>query len=151
MIVEKKNSLKKNKIGHLKIKDYSFERAENFKYLGVILNEYNNNQIDLQERIKNANKTYFMLQFFLNKNISKKLKLRLKDTIIDKVLTYASETWPLTKRDRKQLNVFERKMYRRILGPVYENEKENWRILANKEIYASVKKPATCNRDNKIK
>ena len=33
-------------------------------------------------------------------------------------------------------------MHRRILGPVYDNEKENWRILANKEIYASVKKPA---------
>ena len=32
-------------------------------------------------------------------------------------------------------------MYRRILGPVYENEKENWRILTNKEIYAVVKKP----------
>ena len=31
-------------------------------------------------------------------------------------------------------------MYRRILGPVYDNEKENWRILTNKEIYASVKK-----------
>jgi hypothetical protein len=40
------------------------------------------------------------------------------------------------------LNVFERKVYRRILGPVYDNEKENWRILTNKEIYASVKKPA---------
>jgi hypothetical protein len=82
-----------------------------------------------------------MLQKFLkNKNISKKVKLRLKNTIIDKMLTYASETWALTKRDRKQLNVFERKMYRRILGPVYDNEKENWRILINKEIYASVKK-----------
>ena len=32
-------------------------------------------------------------------------------------------------------------MYRRILGPVYDNEKENWRILTNEEIYASVKKP----------
>jgi hypothetical protein len=30
---------------------------------------------------------------------------------------------------------------RRILGPVYDNEKENWRILTNKEIYAIVKKP----------
>jgi len=28
-----------------------------------------------------------------------------------------------------------------ILGPVYDNEKENWRILTNKEIYAMVKKP----------
>jgi len=83
-----------------------------------------------------------MLQhFFKNKNISQKLKLRLKNIIIDKTLTYASETWTLTKRDRKQLKVLERKVYRRILGPVYDNEKENWRILINKEIYANVKKP----------
>jgi hypothetical protein len=85
-----------------------------------------------------------MLQkFFKNKNISKKLKLRLKNTIIDNTLTYASETWKLTKRDRKQLNIFEKKVYRRILGSVYNNEKESWRILTNKEIYASVKKPTT--------
>jgi hypothetical protein len=69
--------------------------------------------------------------FLKNKNISKNLKLRLKNTIIDKTLTYASETWTLTKRDRKQLNIFERKVYRRILDPVYDNEKENWRILTN--------------------
>jgi hypothetical protein len=54
----------------------------------------------------------------------------------DKTLTYASETVTLTNRDRKQLNVFERKVYRRILGPVYGNEKEKWRILTDKEIYA---------------
>jgi hypothetical protein len=44
------------------------------------------------------------------------------------------------KTDRKQLNIFERKMYKIILGPVYDNEKENWRILSDKEIYAIVKK-----------
>ena len=55
---------------------------------------------------------------------SKKLKLILKNTTTDKILTYASETWILTKRDRKQMNIFERKVYRRILGPVYDNEKK---------------------------
>jgi len=144
MIVEWKNSSKQNKTGALTIKNYIFERGENFKYLGVILNEDNNHQTDLQERIKNANKTYFMLQkFFRNKNMSKKLKLRLKNTIIDETLTYASETWILSKRDRKQINIFERKVYRRILGPLYDNEKENRRILTNKEIYTMVKKPTT--------
>jgi len=64
-----------------------------------------------------------MLQkFFKNKNVTKKLKLRLKNTIIDKVLTCASETWTLTKRERKKLNVFERRVYRRILGPLYDKE-----------------------------
>jgi len=32
-------------------------------------------------------------------------------------------------------------VYRRILDPVYDNEKEYWRILTNKEMYAIVEKP----------
>jgi hypothetical protein len=32
-------------------------------------------------------------------------------------------------------------VYRRILGPVYDSEKENWRLLTNKEIDTGVKKP----------
>jgi hypothetical protein len=44
-----------------------------------------------------------------------------------------------TKRDTKQLSIFERKVYRGILGPVYDNEKENWRTLTDKEIYVIVK------------
>ena len=112
-------SLNKNKKGHLTIKNYKFERVKNFKYLGVILNEDNNNQTDLHERINNANKTYLMLQkFFKNKNIPKKLKLTLKNTTIHKTLTYASGTWTLTKTDRKQLNILERKVLRRNLCPV---------------------------------
>ena len=53
------------------------------------------------------------------------------------------------KRDRKQLNIFERKVYRRILGQVCDNEKENWTILTNKENYARVKK-ICYNRENKV-
>jgi len=55
MIVERKNSSKLNKRGKVRIKNYAFERAENFKYLGVIRTE-DNHQTDLQGRIKNANK-----------------------------------------------------------------------------------------------
>jgi hypothetical protein len=40
-------------------------------------------------------------------------------------------------------------VYRRILDPVYDNKKENWRILTNKEIYAIVKKTHHF-RDNKV-
>jgi len=52
-IVEWKNSSKQNKTGELTIRNYMFERVEN------------NHQIHLQERIKNANTTYFMPQKFL--------------------------------------------------------------------------------------
>jgi hypothetical protein len=37
--------------------------------------------------------------------------------------------------------VFERKVYRRIPGPVYDNEKQSWRLLTDKEMYAVAKKP----------
>jgi hypothetical protein len=32
-------------------------------------------------------------------------------------------------------------VYRGILGPVYDKEKENWRLLTNEEVYAMVKNP----------
>jgi len=47
-------------------------------------------------------------------------------------------------------DIIELNMYRRILGPVHDNEEENLRILTNKEIYTSVKK-TYYNRDNKFK
>jgi len=48
-----------------------------------------------------------------------------------------------TNKKRQKANKhFEQKVYR-ILGPIYGNEKEKWRILTNKEIYAMVKKPTT--------
>jgi hypothetical protein len=39
-----------------------------------------------------------------------------------------------------QWNIFGRKVCRRILGPVYDSDKEDLRILTNKEIYVRVKK-----------
>jgi hypothetical protein len=78
--VERKDSLNKNKIGHLEIKNYKFVRVENFKYLGVILNEDNNNRIYLQERINNASKTYFMLQnFFKNTKHIKETEIKTEE------------------------------------------------------------------------
>jgi len=38
--------------------------------------------------------------------------------------TRASESWTPRKGDRKQLNIFERKVRRRILGQLYDNEKK---------------------------
>jgi hypothetical protein len=40
-------------------------------------------------------------------------------------------------------------VYRRILGPVYDNYNENWMILTNNKIYAMVKK-THCIIDNKV-
>jgi len=49
------------------------------------------------------------------------------------VLCYRSETWTLSQRAETMVNAFERKMLRRIYGPVQENEQ--WRIRYNHQIY----------------
>ena len=79
MIMERKNSLKQNKTGHLKIKNYNFERVENFKYLGVILNEDNNNQIDLQERIKMLTKYILCYINFLKIKTYQRNLIKIKE------------------------------------------------------------------------
>jgi hypothetical protein len=96
---------------------------------GVTLNEANNHQMHLQRRKKMLTEHTLCYKIFLKIKTSKKLKFILKNAIIDKTLTCTSETSTLTKRERKNLNIFERKVYRRILGTVYDNKKENWRIL----------------------
>ena len=48
------------------------------------------------------------------------------------MLTYASETWPAEK-DKLRLTAFERKILRRIYGPVKDND--IWRIRYNQELY----------------
>ena len=79
-----------------------------------------------------------MLQKYLrNKNISRKIKLILKNTIIDKS-NIRIRNQDTNRERQKQINIFERKLYRRIMGPVYDKEREGWRILTNREIHAMV-------------
>ena len=47
--------------------------------------------------------------------------------------TYGCEAWTLTNRDEKHLRIFERRILRRIFGPV-QNEDGSWRIKMNYEL-----------------
>jgi hypothetical protein len=53
--------------------------------------------------------------------------------LIRPVLTYASETWILSKANKLRVSLFERKMLRCIFGAKQENE--IWRKRYNYELY----------------
>jgi hypothetical protein len=48
--------------------------------------------------------------------------MKVYETLIRPFVTYGSETWTLTKSDENFLRIFERKILRRIFGPVQEGD-----------------------------
>jgi len=48
--------------------------------------------------------------------LTKKCKLRMYQTLVRPVVTYACETWVLKENIKTKLRVFERKVLRRIYG-----------------------------------
>ena len=53
--------------------------------------------------------------------------------LVRPVVTYACETWVLKENTKLKLQVFERKVLRRIYGPTEEND-GTWRIKSNEEL-----------------
>ena len=47
-------------------------------------------------------------------------------------MSYGAEAWTLTKKDEQALLIFERKIFRRIYGPKYENGE--WKSRTNREL-----------------
>ena len=75
-------------------------------------------------------------KFFENKKNVKETKIKTKEHNNRQNVNICVRNWD-TNRDRKQLNISESVEKNFRLST--DNEKENWRILTNKEIYASVK------------
>ena len=70
-----------------------------------------------------ANKAYFdLINHFKSRLLSRKTKITLRKTLIRSVLTYAPETWILTKDDERRLSVLERRILRRIAGTILSLE-----------------------------
>ena len=68
-----------------------------------------------------------------SKNISRNIKTLFCKTLIRPVLAYGAETWVLSKQGEHRLSIFERKILRRIYGPVSDGGR--WRIRTNQELY----------------
>jgi hypothetical protein len=67
-----------------------------------------------------------------SKIIKRSVNMQTYKTPIRPVVRYVSETWTRTKSDENLLRIFERKILRRIYGPVQEGH--IWRIRNNGEL-----------------
>jgi hypothetical protein len=80
-----------------------------------------------------GNEAYYANIHLFNSSLkSRSSKLQIYRTLVRPVVTYGSESWTLAMEEETALVVFERKILRKIYGPVKENEL--WRIRQNDEL-----------------
>jgi hypothetical protein len=60
-------------------------------------------------------------------------KLQIYSSSVRPVVTYGCEAWTLTNRDKQYLRIFDRKILKKIFGPV-QNKDGSWRIGMNFEL-----------------
>jgi hypothetical protein len=115
------------------INGVTYEGVIEFIYLGTLISNDNSVQKEIQRQILAANRTYFaVISFFRNRLLSRATKFQLYKTLIRPVVTYGAETWTMTKTEEKDWLIFERKIFRRIYGPKYEDGE--WKIRTNREL-----------------
>ena len=116
----------------------TFERVEEFKYLGTTLTNRNAISEEIKNRLRSGNACYHSVQNLLSSRLlSKNLKIKIYRTIIWPVVLYGCETWSLTLREERKLRVFENMVLRRIFGPRRDEVTGEWRRLHNEELRVS--------------
>jgi hypothetical protein len=119
---------------HVEIGSYKFETVCSFTYLGSEVNCKNDISDEIKKRVLAANKCLHGLRIYLKSwLISRKTRIMMYKALVRPVLSYASETWPLSRLDERLLSIFERGILRYIFGPVEENG--TWKRRYNHELY----------------
>jgi hypothetical protein len=90
--------------------------------LGTLISNDNSVEKEIQKRILAGSRTYFAaVSLFRSTLLSRATKILLYRTLIRLIVSYGAEAWTVTKKDEQAVLVFERKIFRRIYGPEYEN------------------------------
>jgi hypothetical protein len=98
------------------------KNVEMFKYLGSLITNTNQVEVEIKARNIAGNKCYRALGHLL----TQALRVGLYTTVIRPIVTYGAESWTLKNEMERVLMTWERKILRKIYGPTYENG--YWRI-----------------------
>ena len=111
------------------------KRVSHFKYLGEIIQESGLEKVANEARCQKMTTAFRLTQNIYNKkSLSKYTKLRHYNTVIKPECLYGAETLVLNRKiDIDQIKKRERKIIRKILGPI-SIDIQTYRLRSNKEI-----------------
>jgi len=119
----------------VRIDNSTFERVEEFKYLGTILTNQNSIPEEIKSRLRSANACCHSVQNLLSSRLlSKNVKIKIYRTIILPHVLKGCETWSLTLREERKLRMFENMVLRRIFGRRKDEVTREWRRLHNEKL-----------------
>jgi len=103
-------------------------------YVGSQMNQTNSISSEIQVRILSGNRCYYAYgKLMKSRALNRSSKLKIYKSLISPVVTYGCEAWTLTNRDEQHLRISERRILRKIFGPV-QSEDGSWRIIMNYEL-----------------
>ena len=118
--------------GQLMTNEGNFEEVAEFKYLGKIITKRN----EMHKELKQEAQLLCITGTFVIPT-----SLKLYRTVILPVILYRCETWTLTLKEEKMLQVFENKVLRKIFVPKRDDQTGAWRRLHNGELHNLYEKP----------
>lgn len=107
------------------------EIVNRFTYLGSVIHSDGGSDLDVERRLGMA---YTAMESLNNsvwrcRNLSRRIKVRVFETLVLPVLFYGAETWTLVSRTSARINSFLTKSLRRILGYRWDDFVSNHRVL----------------------
>jgi hypothetical protein len=115
---------------NIRIDNESFERVEQFQYLGAAQKNQNSIQEEIKSRFKSGVACCHVVQSPLLTRVRSK---NIKIEIYKSVILYWSETWLLTLNKEPRLRMIENRVLRRIFGPERDDARYG-RKLHNSEL-----------------
>ena len=111
----------------VRIDNGTFERVEEFKYLGTTSIYQNSIPEEIKSRLKSGNACYNSVQNpLLSSLLFKNLKINVYIIIILPVVLHGCETWSFTLREERRLRVSENRVLRSF-GPKRDEVTREWR------------------------
>ena len=99
------------------IEEQQLKQIEDFKYLGVIVNEKSLQEKEIINRITQYNNNFSLLYPLLkDKHVPVRSKLAVYTSILRPILIYGSEAWILTSKTKSKIQAAEMKSLRLIRG-----------------------------------
>ena len=100
---------------NIKIGEHTLNQVQSFKYLGNTVNEQSTQEEEIKNRIaKYCQNMGCMYRLLKDRNVSKKAKQNIHQTILIPILIFGSECWSLTKRLAQTITTADMKVVRMI-------------------------------------